>query len=232
MLGPRRRRTPHPPAPAPAECPPGSHGLLGPRPEDVQPQIGPSPKTVGMLGPRRRRTAPPGPAPVSCPGPGTTERVFHIMDGGTSGLAEKNAASAHYDLYFIAGPASGVCEEYWPNGVIEMATVRTDQWQAYERCNHPPNSNTYYCDGGSAYAGRDAIGRYSFPARGQNVHWWEQGTVRKSVREIYAAMGCSEDNKVCGCVKQQVNNIPGFLKAFGVNEDGLLDDNITDTVVV
>merc|ERR1719313_1989931 len=50
MLGPRRRRTPLPPAPARAECPPGpatseqvqnnsksrSHGLLGPRPEDVQ----------------------------------------------------------------------------------------------------------------------------------------------------------------------------------------------------
>merc|ERR1719235_2752135 len=98
------------------------------------------------------------------------------MDSAAHGLAEKNAAEAAYDLSFIISPG---CDRY-PNGVIEMAHVTADRWDSYAQCNHPSGSIKYSCSTSNAFAGRDGS-RYSFPAKGENVHWWETGTVRKSV---------------------------------------------------
>jgi len=133
------------------------------------------------------------------------------MDSSSHGLAEKNAAGPKADLDFIAGRG---CHDY-PNGVIEMAHVTVDHWAGYERCNHAPGSTHYVCAGGSEYAGKDAIGRYSFPAKGQNKHWFEKGTVRKSVHDVYKSMGCSGGGNQCACVSSKRGNIAGFLKAFG-----------------
>merc|ERR1719498_1257236 len=224
----RRKGSPSPPPfipPRPAPHP-------SPRPF-FPPTPAPRPKPVPRPPPAPAPPAPrPAPAPAPQPANAITLKVFHVMDGGTSGLSEKNAATAQYDLYFIATQR---CERYWSNGVVEMATVKVDKWGPYARCNHPDGSNVYTCEGSSPYAGLDAqIGRYSFPARGKNVHWWELGMVRKSVRgDIYPALGCpgGDMNQVCACVKQQKNNVAGFLKPFGMEINYLLESNTTDIVV-
>lgn len=133
------------------------------------------------------------------------------MSSLSHGLAEKNAATAKEDLDFIA---SGACEEY-RNGVIEMAHVSVDHWVDYQFCNHDEGSTIYVCNPAREHAGKDDTGRYSFPARGQNIHWFEKGTVRKSVHEVYKSMGCEGSLHQCDCVKKKKNNVAGFLKAFG-----------------
>lgn len=200
--------------------------------------------------PAPRPSPSPAPRPSPAPAGGQTLKVFHVMDGGASGLDEKNAATAQYDLFFIATQR---CERYWSSGVVEMATVKVDQFKAYARCNHPDGSNVYTCEGGDKeYAGHDTqLGRYSFPRKGKNKHWWELGVVRKSVRgDIYPALGCGGNNmkQVCECVKRQCKNVGGFLKPFGMSsapapggcpaaavdtteEDYIMYSNTTDVVV-
>jgi len=172
---------------------------------------------------------PPGGGGRPPPGGGASARVFHIMSSGVSGLAEKNAAEPQADLNFIAGFG---CKAY-PDGVIEMAHVKVDKWGPYARCNHPPDSTKYKCEGSSELAGKDNNGRYSFPAKGQNKHWWESGTVRRTVQQVYGALGCSSAaypiGYQCACVSSKKGNIQDFLKAFG-QLDVEMDTNATVTL--
>lgn len=148
-----------------------------------------------------------------------------------SGLAERNAAQPLGDFRFIFAGDNG-CARY-PGGVIEMVYVTVELWGAYEHCQKTPKG-THLCGGGREYAGCDGQAGpgkewFSFPASGQNKHWWEEcGRVRKGTHEVYSAMckagGCKCDGgSGCPAISACVNGMPddkkvkAWLGIFGVH---------------